>query len=165
MIDCVVDTGAKPWIWSDICFEHPEEFRKRISPENIMLSPWNYFALKEEHYTVIDEVPMYKEYYSEPPFCHMNLKYVEDEPFLVRFREQAIPTVESGYDVIPCVSTYNKCEHNTDDNVDYFKTYAPKERVKGFMTAPWLQTTMENVDEIVKGIRLLGDAKKKYYQD
>ena len=163
LCDCVRDTGATPWLWTDPCFDHPEEFRKRVKPDNIMLSPWQYFALKEEHYTVIADSPLYSEYYAQEPFKHMDLKYVEDDPFLVRFREQALPAAESGYALVPCVSTVNGCEYNTDETVEYFKTKAPSECVKGFMTAPWLDTTMENINEIVRGIRLLRDAKEKYY--
>lgn len=164
LIDCVRDAGATPWIWSDNCFEHPEEFRAHIpASDGIMLSPWYYLALKEEHYTVIDEVEMYREYYSKPPYDKMDLYYVEDDPFCVLFREQAIKAAKDGYGVVPCGSTYNKIEENHDDLVDYFKTNAPASSVKGFMTAPWLHTVDDKVDEIIRGIKKLADAREKYY--
>ena len=163
LCECVRDTGAIPWVWSDLCFEYPEEFRKRVKNDSVLLSPWYYFALKEEHYTVIADDEEYREYYSQPPFKYMDLKYVEDEPFNVRFREQALPAANDGYGLVPCVSTWNRIEYNTEDTMWYFKTKAPEEAMKGYMTAPWLSTTMDNVVEIVKGIRLLGEAKRKYY--
>ena len=51
LCDCVSDTGSKPWIWADIPFLYPEEFKKRFKPGSIVLSPWNYRGLKPEHYT------------------------------------------------------------------------------------------------------------------
>ncbi len=164
LIDCVRDTGATPWIWSDNCFENPEEFRAHIpASEDIMLSPWYYLALREENYTVINDVEMYREYYSKPPFDKMDLYYVEDDPFCVLFREQAIKAAADGYGVVPCGSTYNKIESNHDDLLYYFKTNAPESSVKGFMTAPWLHTVDDKVDEIIRGIKKLADARAKYY--
>ena len=45
LLDSVIETGAKPWIWSDSIFEHPEEFKKCVEPGEVLISPWYYHAL------------------------------------------------------------------------------------------------------------------------
>lgn len=165
LCECVMDTGAKPWIWEDTYNDYPEEFKKRIKSEDILISVGYYHAFKKEHYKLIESDPMYVEFYSQDMFDGLNLKYVEDDPAIIKFREKALPVVMDGYNVVPCGSTFNKNDYNADDLLDYYKTNAPCERVKGFMTAPWIFTTMEYVDEIVKGIHQLRDAKNKYYQE
>ena len=163
LCDCVRDTGATPWIFADHCLKLPDEFRRHIMPEDILLTPGHYLAVKKEHYTLIEDSPMYKAHYSQEPYVHMKLKYVEDDPYFVRFMQQAVPAARDGYDLMPVLSTYNKCEYNTDDHVEYFRDNAPAERLKGFLTAPWLTTEMENVAEIVRNMELLKAAREKYY--
>ena len=36
LMDCVHDTGAKPWIWSDSLFEHTEEFLANVDPDEVL---------------------------------------------------------------------------------------------------------------------------------
>ena len=165
LCDCVKECGATPWIWSDNYNDHTEEFKRYIKTEDILLSPWYYHALKEEHYTKIADKQLYREFYSQPMFDGLDLTYVEDDPAIQFSMKHLIPVTEDGYSVVPTASTFNKNDYNADDLVDHYKTNASVERVKGFMTAPWIHTTMENVEEIVKGVRLLGDAKKKYYKE
>lgn len=160
--DCVRDMGAKPWIWADICFQYPDEFRKRIKPGSVLLSPWNYNALKKEHYTLISSKQRHIEYYASEPFKSMNLTYVEEDPFCIRFMNNAVPAANSGYELVPCVSTWAECEYNTDDTVDYFTQNAPKDKLLGFMTAPWRKTTMEYLPEFVHSMRLIKEAREKY---
>ncbi|MBQ4518786.1 MAG: hypothetical protein II997_09430 [Clostridia bacterium] len=162
LCDCVRETGASPWIAADHLIKFPEEFRKNVSTEDITLIPWHYMAVKKEHYSRIDSLPMYKEFYSQEPLCYMNLTYVEDDAYFVNFMKQVKPGAEYGYNMIPMVSTYNKCEYCTDDHMDYFWNNIPRERFKGFSTAPWVYTTMEYVDEIVRSIHLLREAREKY---
>ena len=164
LCDCVKETGAKPWIWSDNYNDHTEEFKKYIDTENILLSPWYYHAIKKEHFRKISDMQMYVDFYSQPLFKDLDITYVEEDPALAFSRNHTISVTEDGYDVVPTASTFNKNEYNADDLVDHYKTNAKKERVKGFMTAPWVHTTNENVEEIIKGIRLLADAKNKYYK-
>lgn len=162
LCDCVRDCGTTPWIWADLCLEYPEEFRKRVG-KDVMLSPWNYNALRPEHYTPIASKQRHIDYYGKEPYKSMNLTYVEEEPFCTRFMAQAAPAARDGYKIVPCVSTWAECEYNTDDNAWYFKENAPAENLAGFMTAPWKHTTMENVDEIIRSMELLKEAREKYF--
>ena len=36
--DCVRETGAQPWMWADLLFTYPEEFKEHVDPENLLLS-------------------------------------------------------------------------------------------------------------------------------
>lgn len=163
LLDCVRETGATPWIWSDFLFDNPEDFHKHIGTEDLVLSPWNYNALREEHYTPIASRQAYVDYYGAGQYKSMNITYVEEDPFLVRFREQAIPNAERGYVYIPCASTINHCPYNTPELVEYFRDKAPDDSVRGFITAPWKRTTMEYLSILLDSIQLLGEAKKTFY--
>ena len=97
MVDCVTDTGAKPWMWSNPLFEHPEEYKKRFAPDEMLLSPYHYNALRPDHYTPIDSRSEYQVYYNEGIYKDRGFKYVEEDPFLVHFVEVAIPLMKEGY--------------------------------------------------------------------
>lgn len=155
LCDCVRDLGATPWIWADTAFLYPEEFFKHIKPDNIMLSPWNYRGLKEEHYTPIAG-SQYEEAYKGTGY-----KYVEEDPLCVRYMNRSVPTAEAGYNIVPCASIiWNK--YNADDVVEYFMANAPADRLAGFMVAPWKKTTEEHVDEIIANMEALKAARDKF---
>lgn len=157
LCDCVRDMGSTPWIWGDIPFIQHEEFSKRIKPGDIMISPWNYRGLKEEHYTPIESKPEYYNHYAPRGY-----KYVEQDPLCVRYMERSVPTAEAGYDIVPCASICFGCVYNPDDVVEYFMQNAPREHLAGFMIAPWRSTEMENIDEIVKNMEMLKAARDKF---
>lgn len=155
LCDCVRDKGVKPWIWADIAFLHPEEFKSRIKPGSIMLSPWNYRGLKPEHYTPIAG-SIYEETYKGTGYT-----YVEEDPLCVRYMEHSVPYSQAGYDIVPCASICFGCMYNPDDVVEYF-TQNKNEHLAGFMIAPWRSTTNENIDEIIKNIEMLKAARDKF---
>ncbi len=154
LLDCVRDTGAKPWIWADIAFLEPDEFKKRIKPENIMLSPWNYRGLKPEHYFPI-KGSKYEDYYEGTGYV-----YLEEDPLCVRYMEHSIPTAKAGYDIVPCASVIWH-DYNADDVVEYFMDNMT-DHTAGFMVAPWRRTTPEFIDEIIKNITALKAARDKF---
>lgn len=162
-LDCVRDTGCTPWIWGDLCINHPEEFRKRIPTEDIVLSPWCYMSIREDHFTRIDSRPEHIRYYSKEEFRHLNLTYVEEEPFHVRFREQAIPTARDGYLCVPCVSVHSDCRWNAPDMLELYSTQAPDDRVLGYMTAPWRATTRDNEEKFRQSLRTFREAREEFY--
>ena len=163
LIDCVADTGAKAWITSCPLFHNPEEFPKRIEPDEVIISPWQYHGLYKEHYTRIDSRQEYIDYYKKPPYCNMNLTYVEDEPYQVLYMEQALPNIKKGYCYFPTVSVYNKHRYNALDTLRYYKENAPDEQMIGYLTAPWFLVKWENKDKFDESFRLLKEAKEKYY--
>lgn len=159
LCDCVKETGATPWIWHDPLFFNQERFRKYISPDEILLSPWHYYAFREEHLTPITKYDFIYEYYSKGEYAAMNLKYVEEDPFFVNFRQQAIPNAEYGYKYVPCASTIFKCEWNHQDLVEYFRDNAPAGCVQGYMTAPWCVPREEKLEAYRESFRSLAEAR------
>lgn len=159
LCDCVSDLGSTPWIWCDIPFIHHEEFLKRFKPGSVMISPWNYRGLKEEHYTVIAG-SKYEEHYKGTGY-----KYVEEDPLCVRYMERSVPTAEAGFDIVPCASICFGCMYNPDDVVEYFEANAPREHMAGYMVAPWKKTIMENVDNIVQNMEMLKAARDKFVKE
>ena len=156
LCDCVSDMGAKSWIWCDIPYIHREEFLKRFRPGSVVISPWNYRGLKEEHFTPIAG-SIYEETYKGTGY-----KYVEEDPLCVRYMEYSVPTAELGFDIVPCASICFGCMYNPDDVVEYFTENAPKEHLAGFMVAPWRSTEMKNLDEIIKNMEMLASARDKF---
>lgn len=163
-IDCVTDTGAKPWMWSCPLFDHPEEYKKHIGADEAILSPWYYNALREEHWTPISSRQEYVVYYNEGDYAKLNMKWVEEDPFLVNFRKVALPLMEEGYQYVPCASVVNRCDWNTSDLVEYFKEKAPDDQVLGFITAPWYSTTKDKLSYFEESFRYLKEAKEKFYK-
>lgn len=165
LCDCVKEKGSIPWIWSCPLFDYPEEFKAAVKTGEIVISPWMYNAIKKENYTSITARKEYVDWYNQEPYKSLNMTYVEEDPFIVDFMEKALPCVlDDGYDVIPCVSTVNKCIYNATDMMEYFKENAPKERVLGFITSPWWALSKENEAAILTDIKVFGLAKSKIYE-
>lgn len=162
--DCVRATGATPWIWSDPCFQYPEEFRQQIQTGDLVLSPWMYNAIYPDHLTPVSSRQAYIDYYAQEPYASMNIQYVEDDPFIVQFMEQALPCVNDGYSVIPCVSTVNGCCYNALDMLQYFKENADPKLVLGFITSPWQALIPETKTAILRDIHVFGKAKQEIYE-
>lgn len=164
LLDSVIETGAKPWIWSCPLFNHPEDFKKYIDPDEVVLSPWNYNAFRKEHWTPIESRAEYVAYYNEGDYAKMNIKYVEEDPFLVRFREVALPLMKEGYKYVPCASVFNRCDWNTHDLVEYFKENAPDDQILGYMSAPWFSTMPDKKVYFEETFKFLKEAKEKFYE-
>lgn len=163
LFDCVRNLGATPWIWSDPCFDHFDDFAQRFGVEDVVLSPWQYNALKEEHYTPISSRQIYAYYYAQPKYQNMDIKYVEDDPFLVKYRTMAPKCIEKGYKLFPCMSDCNECgDINCMDTLEYYKERAD-ETTPGYVMAPWLITTKDNEEAILKNIRQMAEARDKIY--
>lgn len=165
LMDCVIDIGAKPWIWSCGLFDHPEEYKKHIGVDDAVLSPWYYNAFRKEHWTPVESRAEYITYYNEGAYKDMGIKYVEEDPFLVNFRKVALPLMAEGYKYIPCASVFNRCDWNTSDLVEYFKENAPDEQILGYITAPWFSTTMDKKMYFEESFKFLKEAKEKFYKD
>lgn len=164
MVDCVADTGAKPWMWSNPLFEHPEEYKKRFAPDEILLSPYHYNALRPDHYTPIDSRSDYQVYYNEGIYKDRGFKYVEEDPFLVRFVEVAIPLMKEGYLYVPCASVFNRCEYNHDDLLEYFRDNAPDNQIIGYMTAPWHCLADDEKGYLKESFEYFKNAINKFYK-
>ncbi len=162
-VDCVKATGAKPWMWSCPLFDHPEEYKAHFDADEVILSPWYYNAFRKEHWTPVSSRAAYVTYYNEGEYANMGIEYVEQDPFLVNFRNVALPLMKEGYHYVPCASVCNRCDYNTSDLVEYFKDNAPDNQVIGYITAPWFKTTAEFKGMFEESFRFMKEAKEKFY--
>lgn len=140
LMDCVTDTGAKPFIWGCPLYRHFEEYQAHIGVDDCILSPWAYNAIKKEHWTPVESRAEYVAYYNEGDYAKLGIKYVEEDPYLVMFREVSPKVVAGGYKIVPCASVYNRCDYNHMDMIEYFKEMTPDDQFVGFMSAPWCST-------------------------
>lgn len=164
LCDCVRETGATPWVWSDLYNNDPEEFRKRISKDDIILSIWQYNALREEHYTPLSSREVYVEYYKQERYRGMNIQFVEQDPFLVKVRQVMQPMIDDGYKLMPCISWVNYCEYNAPDTLEYYKNHADGGQVQGFIASPWRIVNKQYEEHILKNIDLLADARDQFWK-
>jgi len=166
LLDCVADTGARPWIWSCPLFQHPEEFRAHVGVKDAVISPWYYHAMKEENWTLISSSQEYIDYYARDQFKGLNLTYVEQDPYHSMVRREAPKGLRDGFDYIPCVSVFNRCDKNTSDVVEYFHDNAPDEQILGYLAAPWVVTLPTERAKLFyeETFRFLKEAKEKFYK-
>ena len=165
LCDCVNNLGAKPWIWSSPVYDMPELFKKYISPDEVIINPYNYNALVPEHYTPIESRAEYVTYYNEDKYKEMGIKFVEEDPYLVNFRLKSLPMMEYGYNYVPCASVFNRCDYNTEDIMTYYKKYANDDQILGYLTAPWISMTRNerSLTYFEETFRFFKEAKEKVY--
>lgn len=167
LIDCVSDTGARPWIWACPLFDHPEEFKTYIGAGKAILSPWYYNAFRQEHLTPVESRAEYVTYYNEGRYKEMGIRWVEQDPFLVNFRNVALPLLKDGYEYVPCASVFNRCIYNHADLMEYFKINAPDEQILGYISAPWISTTKteRNLQYYEETFRFMKEAMDEFYPE
>jgi len=130
-----------------------------------VLSPWYYNAFRREHWTPVESRAEYVAYYNEGDYAKMNIKFVEEDPFLVNFRAKALPLMEKGYRYIPCASVFNRCDWNTVDLMEYFRDNGIDRQIFGYVTAPWVRTTPTEKNKMFfeESFRFFREAKKEIY--
>ena len=104
-------TGCRPWIWSDYCWNHKDEFMKRM-PKSVLQSNWYYGA----------EFDVSKMKESRRPY----VQTYEDLD-------------KAGFDQVPTGSNWS-CDTNFADTVKFCDAKCHKELIKGYMMAPWTRT-------------------------
>jgi hypothetical protein len=161
LCDCVLKCGAKPWIWGDMCVYHPEEFRKRIPYTDVVLSPWIYFSIRREHWTLVAS----KQRYIDSNEGKMGLTYMEEAPIWQAMTHEGVKAANDGYATVPCASIWGECEYCNDDVVEHFVNNCDPKNLIGFMTAPWVRTNMKNIDNIKQSIKALAAAREKFVKE
>ena len=164
LYDCVADTGAMPFLWFNPLFDDPEEYKKRFDPDEAILQPYYYNAFRKEHWTPVESRSEYVVYYNEGKYKELGIKFVEQDPYLVEFREKTIPLMKEGYLYMPCASVFNRCDWNHHDLVEYFKENAPDEQIVGYMSAPWFRTTWDQKEYFDETFKFFKEAKEKFYK-
>ncbi|MBR6728763.1 MAG: family 20 glycosylhydrolase, partial [Clostridia bacterium] len=163
LLECVREGGKTPVIWDGQALHDYENFKKNVSPEEVVIFQTHYHAVKKEHWTRIDSEEKYRMYYStREPYKYMNLTYVEEDPYYDNFRKYSFKMMEDGYDCMMGVSTYYENPYNTEDVIELYTQQAPPERLKGIFMLSWLRTIPEYRDRLLSSIRELTDGLKKY---
>ena len=104
-------TGCRPWIWSDYCWNHKDEFMKRM-PKSVLQSNWYYGA----------------------EFDFSKLKESR-RPYVQTYEDLD----KAGFEQVPTGSNWS-CDTNFADTVKFCDAKCHKELIKGYMMAPWTRT-------------------------
>lgn len=110
LVDQVEKRNARPWIWSDYAWVHPDEFFRKM-PKSVLQSNWYYGSQFEKYDNPINE------------------KYV-------RLYDQLDA---HGYDQVPTGSNHSN-NVNFKGTVAYCKKHIAPERLKGFLQSVWRPT-------------------------
>ena len=132
-MDCVQKNGARPWIWGDFYWAHPDVFKKKI-PKECLISNWWYERLKTD----------------------------ENGAFLPKKEmDTYVALSELGYDQIPCTSTWC-CHQNVAQTILFFKEKGILDdpHLQGFMVAPWTGISEVNRYELLDDAYRLQQAFK-----
>lgn len=71
---------------------------------------------------------------------------------------------EKGYDQIPTASYHDYNTKSIGSTVEFAKKNFDNSHLLGFLQTIWRPTIEENRDRVIGGIKLLGEAKRKYYE-
>lgn len=164
LVDCVQGTGAKPLMWRWPLFTNPELYKEYFDADEIILMPFNYNAIKKEHWTPVSSRQVYVDYYKRPEYQGINIEYVEQDPVIQQFRDLAIPLMKKeGYCYIPNSSLVNECEYAIPETLEYFRDNAPNEQILGFNLTVWHHPTKEFRGDYIKNIHAFKKAKEEIY--
>jgi hypothetical protein len=128
--------GARPWVWSDYYWHHPELFKKNM-PKSVLQSNWCYRSL------------------TNPP----------DEKQKVRVQAY-LDFNELGYDQVPTSSTWAlPYGSNEFETVGWCRDRLDPELLKGFITVPW-NWTYPHLEYFLKNdAHLFYEARKRFYPE
>ena len=115
--------GMRPWIWSDKEWMAKDEFMEKC-PRDIVQSQWYYAPFFGEERKVRDQKLMDE---------HFKKDFVENYTLCV-FKELA----DAGFDQICCGSNLFH-RNNFPDLVRHCLKTVPRERLLGFLNAPWAE--------------------------
>ena len=124
----VESKGVRPWIWSDYCWHHKDEFLNRM-PKSVIQSNWYYGAEFDVS------------------------KMGDSSPYVQTYVDLA----KAGCVQVPTGSNWS-CDTNFADTVTFCRKNCPAEHLKGFMMASWQRTIPEELEKGLKGIDQLAAA-------
>ena len=137
LITQVEKNGSRAWIWPDyMLWNHPEQFFEKM-PKSVVQSNWFYGTFDNINQKDIQAYISLNQggYEQIPAGAYLTGKY---------FTGIKSPELNIG-------GTADFCKKNLDDRL-----------LLGFLQTWWGPTIEENRDRIIEGIRLLGEAKKRY---
>ncbi len=129
--DACRKNGARPWVWADYYWNHPDVFLKNM-PKDVVLSNWFYVRFKDYpqsdyHARALD-----------------GFKVFDD----------------AGYDQIPTCSTYSGSA-NPAETLKYMPTVLTDKQLLGYCMAHWVHSTPDNEFLLLDAVDRLYYARKK----
>ena len=124
-------TGSRPWIWSDYCWNHKDEFMKRM-PKSVLQSNWYYGA----------------------DFDVSKMKEGR-RPYVQTYEDLD----KAGFDQVPTGSNWS-CDSNFGDTIKFCDSKCSKDLIKGYMMAPWTRTFAIHEAKSLEAIALMAAAIK-----
>jgi hypothetical protein len=131
MFDACRKNGARPWVWADYYWNHPDVFLKNV-PTDVVLSNWFYVRFKDYpqsdyHKRAIDGFKVFN---------------------------------DAGYDQIPTCSTY-AAPSNPAETLKYMPTVISDEHLLGYCMAHWVKTETEEEFLLADAVDRLYFARKR----
>lgn len=111
LFDFCEKAGTRPWVWSDYCQFHVEEYLEKM-PKSVLQSNWYY-----GYYGPIEKKP--DGTYKDPRYDTYRI------------------LEEAGYDQVPTMSSCCGCNHNAEETMELGKETIAPERLVGYLTTPW----------------------------
>ncbi len=149
LFDACEEKGVRPALWSDYANNHPDEYMKRMSHDAVQFQ-WYYWNFWEN-------VPGDYLNLTDPKFQYTADKYAYFMKFLRVFRLLN----ENGFDQIPSGSLWN-CEENFTNLTEYCRRVIDREHLLGFMQTIWKPTLEAERTTLLRGIDLIGEARRRY---
>ncbi len=131
LFDACNSVGARPWVWSDVIWSHPEEFSARM-PREVLQSNWYYGTGFEP-----DESGRYN-----------------------RDLESFLELDELGFEQVPTGSNWERA-HNMEQLAAFCDEHLSRENLAGFMMAPWCFTIPKEYYRLMDGAAHLSAAQKR----
>ncbi|WP_052667007.1 hypothetical protein [Nitriliruptor alkaliphilus] len=138
LADEVTKTGARPWVWSDHAWRHPQDFYWKM-PRSIVQSNWHY----DLNFTDADE--------GDRPRVQP-VPEVRDWRYLTY-----LDLDDHGFDQIPTASNYRQAK-SLESTVDFCRRRLDPSRLLGFLQTTWKPTTREFEDHHLQAIEQVGGA-------
>ena len=128
--------GARPWVWSDYYWHHPELVTKNM-PKSVLQSNW----------------------------CYRSLVNPPNEMQAVR-AQAYLDLNEMGYDQVPTASTWAlPFGTNEYETVGWCRDKLNPDLLQGFLTVPWIFTFPIFEYYLKNEAHLFYDARKKFYPE
>ena len=125
--------GARPWIWSDRCWDHRDEFLNRM-PKSVLQSNW-YYGRR----------------FLDSPHPRSRI-----------YAQTYIDLAKAGFDQVPCGSTCG-ADDNFPLTVEFVRKHVPMERIRGFLMAAWGGAMMpQNEARHLKAMDIVGAVREDF---
>lgn len=135
--DQVEKHGARPWIWSDMCWDRQKEFIQKM-PKNVLQSNWFY--------------GMFTDYPDDNP----DAKVIQTYELLDKHGFEQVPTCS-------CWHYYGST--NPYQTLAYGKDRLNPELLRGYMIAPWFYTKPDFIYRLKHDAHMLYAARRDVYPE